>query len=841
MYVTNTAGCASGGNYEAYSTSKTWTLPTINATNTVYVKYRDLAQNESACVNDSIYQDSTAPTVTFTTPANGTWVNVANKSSFTISGACSEEGRDVVISGTVSRTVTCNSLAWTANLDLSAISDGTNVVTLTIDHSNIANLAATPVTRTFSKDTLAPGAIAISTPASNPYISASKALTLFGTCEGSDSIQSTGGQTLTGTCVSGSYSIDLAQTVDGSFDYTFTQTDAAGNISAGNVFTWVIDSTIPGTPVLTSPTPNPIINNLNTVTIAGSCVTGNTVDLSGDLIATDVTNPAGSTTLTCASNVFSFTVQKTIDGTYAFSVTQTNAAEVSSAAATVQWTRDTVAPAAIVISNPPTDPYTAGGNLNVSGSCETGATVKVALDSVQTTTCIASAFSMTITKAVDATYNFNFSQTDAAGNNSIVEAQQWIRDSSVLPAPFITTPSTSPFTSNTTDLVVSGTCVTGYTVKLETGAIASEVLVPSNSLTQTCTANAFSYTIHKASDATYIFNFSQTDGVTTSPKTAQTWVRDTTPPNTTITLSPSNPNLYLTALFNFTSSETGSTFECNLDSAGWATCTSPLTYSTVTNTNHVLEVRSTDVAGNVDASPASYSWTQDGHKAVALYHFNSGLEMIDSSLYTTAQNNLLTNFSTTTLAGGQFAEARSLTAASSQYMSAADNNSLETLNEKMTVEMWVKFTSYPTNNGQYAILASKMGASGQFGWDVSMRRTSGSYRVAFRGSLNGTTIIEKRSTSACFSDTTTWHHVAVTWNKGTVNFYCDGAAKGSAVIGTAGTSVLFNSTATLRLGRTDTVSTTYQYFDGKMDEVRLSQMIRWNAAFTVPTSAFSPD
>jgi len=63
MYVTNTAGCASGGNYEAYATSKSWTLGTTNGTATVYVKFKDRAGNESSCSNDSITHDSTAPTV----------------------------------------------------------------------------------------------------------------------------------------------------------------------------------------------------------------------------------------------------------------------------------------------------------------------------------------------------------------------------------------------------------------------------------------------------------------------------------------------------------------------------------------------------------------------------------------------------------------------------------------------------------------------------------------------------------------------------------------------------------------------------------------------------------
>ena len=62
MYVTNTSGCASGGALESYATSKAWTLGQTNGTATVYVKYRDDAGNETACLSDAITHDNTAPT-----------------------------------------------------------------------------------------------------------------------------------------------------------------------------------------------------------------------------------------------------------------------------------------------------------------------------------------------------------------------------------------------------------------------------------------------------------------------------------------------------------------------------------------------------------------------------------------------------------------------------------------------------------------------------------------------------------------------------------------------------------------------------------------------------------
>jgi len=56
MYVTNAAGCGSGGSWETYATSKSgWTLsPDAYHFATVYVKYRSEGNTESACVNASI-------------------------------------------------------------------------------------------------------------------------------------------------------------------------------------------------------------------------------------------------------------------------------------------------------------------------------------------------------------------------------------------------------------------------------------------------------------------------------------------------------------------------------------------------------------------------------------------------------------------------------------------------------------------------------------------------------------------------------------------------------------------------------------------------------------------
>jgi hypothetical protein len=82
---------------------------------------------------------------------------------------------------------------------------------------------------------------------------------------------------------------------------------------------------------------------------------------------------------------------------------------------------------------------------------------------------------------------------------------------------------------------------------------------------------------------------------------------DLTPPQTTITRGPKDKTKKKTATFEFSSSESGATFECSLDGGVFAPCTSPYTLK-VKKGKHSFQVRAKDVTGNVDASPATDDW-----------------------------------------------------------------------------------------------------------------------------------------------------------------------------------------------------------------------------------------
>src|SRR5436305_6196347 len=84
---------------------------------------------------------------------------------------------------------------------------------------------------------------------------------------------------------------------------------------------------------------------------------------------------------------------------------------------------------------------------------------------------------------------------------------------------------------------------------------------------------------------------------------------DETPPQTSIVRGPAKSTTATTAAFALSSSETGSTFDCDLDSEGWESCAATPTYSELEAGEHEFYARATDPNGNIDPTPAVRDWT----------------------------------------------------------------------------------------------------------------------------------------------------------------------------------------------------------------------------------------
>ncbi len=83
-----------------------------------------------------------------------------------------------------------------------------------------------------------------------------------------------------------------------------------------------------------------------------------------------------------------------------------------------------------------------------------------------------------------------------------------------------------------------------------------------------------------------------------------------------------------------------------------------------------------------------------------------------------------------------------------------------------------------------------------------------------------------------------WTHVAITWDGTNVGMYADGKEGNPSV--KAGNAL--NATAdTFKAGRRERGGDTHSIFDGLIDEVRVSKVIRYDGDYAVPIEAFEPD
>jgi hypothetical protein len=117
-------------------------------------------------------------------------------------------------------------------------------------------------------------------------------------------------------------------------------------------------------------------------------------------------------------------------------------------------------------------------------------------------------------------------------------------------------------------------------------------------------------------DGAYTFKVRATDLATNQQPTptAFSWqvdnsLADLTPPETTLDSRPPDPSTATTASFTYHSNESGSSFECALDSAAFAPCPAAgITYSGLAAGPHGFQVRAIDPSENTDPSPAGYSF-----------------------------------------------------------------------------------------------------------------------------------------------------------------------------------------------------------------------------------------
>jgi hypothetical protein len=136
-----------------------------------------------------------------------------------------------------------------------------------------------------------------------------------------------------------------------------------------------------------------------------------------------------------------------------------------------------------------------------------------------------------------------------------------------------------------------------------------------NAPASSCPASGITY--HGLTDGSHSFAVEATDAAGNAQLlpvefswTVDNSLADTTPPETTLLSKPSDPSISATAAFTYEANESGSSFECALDSAPFAGCpSSGVSYEGLANGSHSFQVRAKDPSGNIDPTPAGYSFT----------------------------------------------------------------------------------------------------------------------------------------------------------------------------------------------------------------------------------------
>lgn len=508
-------------------------------------------------------------TVTFADAVSG-----LTESNFSLTAAGGLSGVSV---STVTPTSAAPSTVWTVTA-----TTGTGSGTLTLYLANDAgvsrSIGSLPVAgETYTVDKTSPDTT-INTFPTNPSNSSSSSFT-FSSPKPGVTFQCKLDAGAFNSCTSPQTYTGLA---DGQHTFQVRAVDSIGNVDPTPAsYTWTIDTTPPDTTITAQP---PVASNSSSASLSFS------------------SNEAGSS-FQCRLDSGSFgactspqTYASLVDGLHTFQVRATDSAgNVDPTPASYSWTVDTTAPDTSITAQP-TNPSNSSSASFSFTSNETGASFECKLDGSGFTACTTP---QNYTSLADGPHTFQVRSVDAAGNVDLTPVSySWTVD------------STAPDTSLTVfPLDPSNTASASFSFTSSEAGSTFECKLDSGGFTL-CTSPQ-SYSSLAEGPHTFQVRAKDSAGNVDPTPATRTWTIDTTAPDTSISTKPTSPTNATSASFTFTATEAFSTFECKLDSGAFTVCTSPQSYSSLAEGSHTFSVRARDVAGNVDATPASYTWLVD--------------------------------------------------------------------------------------------------------------------------------------------------------------------------------------------------------------------------------------
>jgi cyclophilin family peptidyl-prolyl cis-trans isomerase len=568
----------------------------------------------------TVGNDTTAPTVTITSPTNGASVNTSPAITGTATDNVAVTSLTAAVDGGAAQNVTLNAdgtYSFNPNLAVNGTADGPHTVVFTA--KDAAGNTSTPVSVTFKLDTTAPS-LTITSPADGQTFATAPAITG----------KATDDQTLASLMASVDGGAAQAVTVDaqGNFTFTpsvtattahtvvFTATDAAGNTSTATLH-FTLSTNAPAV-TLTAPADGAAFKTNPAFT--GSITSQSE---SGNLMVTVDGGTAQPVTVDAQGN-FTFTPAATTDGTH----TLVFSAGASFTNVSRSFVLDQTPPVVTIIS--PANGQSFAGNPTIKGTVVDATTSVVSavasvdggqgqvlnLDAAGNFSFIPPVASG---GAADGPHTVSITATDAVGNVSAPIVVTYTLDT----VPPAITISTGPAdgVSGQPDPTYAGTVT-------DAGSGVSTLTASINGGTaQTLSVDAqgnFSFDPHLATDGSadgfYSFTFVARDVAGNQQTVVRTYYLDNTPPVVTL-VSPANgqtfatnPTINLSATdnigtgFAFASVDGGPATGISFATNGTFSFTPSLALDGSANGPHTVTFVARDAAGNSSA-PVDFTFT----------------------------------------------------------------------------------------------------------------------------------------------------------------------------------------------------------------------------------------
>jgi large repetitive protein len=197
----------------------------------------------------------------------------------------------------------------------------------------------------------------------------------------------------------------------------------------------------------------------------------------------------------------------------------------------------------------------------------------------------------------DGPHTFDVKAVDAADNESAVTSYTWTVDTVPPPPPTIDSRPANP----------SGTSTARFVFSDSEGGVSFQCRLDGAAFTSCTSPKDYS----ALPSSSHTFEVRARDGAdNVGEVAAYTWTVDTINPVVTVLSGPHDPTNETSATFSFSSSKSGSTFECRLDGGAFTSCSSPTVYKALPEGTHSFVVQATSPVGN-PGPPSTYMWRID--------------------------------------------------------------------------------------------------------------------------------------------------------------------------------------------------------------------------------------